>query len=276
MTGQTGEIGYDVADGVAVIEIAHGELNTLTPEMHRRMHEVLIEFLGDPAVRCGVLTGRGLRAFCAGDDLRATAPEPEEPVDAVLAELTPHHQRGGAEESWQWEYDVLQLARHKPIVGAVTGWCLGGGFAYLMRLTDLRVAGESARFGLPEIRYGMAGMGGTLRLWRELPPLVANAMLLTGEPIDAREAHRVHLVNEVVADEEAIPRARALARRIAEHPPLSVRLEMEALEQASEMSRAEAVRYGDRIYQLQRLALGESDLESYESRRTRSHRAEGQ
>ena len=85
----------------------------------------------------------------------------------------------------------------------------------------------------------------------------------------------MHLVNEVVADEEAIPRARALARRIAEHPPLSVRLEMGALEQASEMSRAEAVRYGDRIYQLQRLALGESDLESYESRRAGTDRTEG-
>jgi enoyl-CoA hydratase/carnithine racemase len=272
----TGEIGYSVEDGVAVIEIAHGELNTLTPEMHRRMHEVLTEFLGDPGVRSGVLTGRGLRAFSAGDDLKATAPEPNAPVDALLAELTPSHQRRGADESWQWEYDVLALARHKPIVGAVTGWCLGGGFAYLMRLTDLRVAGEGARFGLPEIRYGMAGMGGTLRLWRELPPLVANAMLLTGDPIDAREALRVHLVNEVVADEDVLPRARALAQRIAEHPSLSVRLEMEALEQASEMSRAEAVRYGDRIYQLQRLALGESDLESYESRRPRHDRIDGQ
>jgi enoyl-CoA hydratase/carnithine racemase len=259
-----GRVNYEVHDRIAVIEIENGKVNPMTPSMHHQLHDTLVQFLAASEVHAGVLTGRGSRAFCAGDDLKHDHTDGSlRPAQELVAELGPGHRTHGAHPSWQWQYDVLQLPRYKPIVAAVNGWCLGIGLAYLVALTDIRVAGRSAKFGAPEIAYGMAGLGGTLRLSRQIPRIAANALLLTGEPMDADEARRVHLVNEVVDDDQTLPRALEIARRIAEHPLLSLRLEMEAMEQGEQLSREEAVRYGDRIYQLQRLAAGESEAESY-------------
>src|SRR5690606_11062657 len=106
------------------------------------------------------------------------------------------------------------------------GWCVGQGIFYLLRLTDLRVAGESSKFGLPEIAWEMAGASGFTAIYRHLPRAVALQLVLTGDPIDAREAHRVGLVNEVVPDAEVLERARFLAGRIARHPARALRVEM--------------------------------------------------
>jgi enoyl-CoA hydratase/carnithine racemase len=262
-------VDYELRDGVAVITLDHGELNTITPAMHRQLHDVVLEFLADPQVRCGILRGAGQRAFSAGDDLKVDMPELSPPAAQLMAELTPAHRRAGAGDSWEWSRELAQLDRFKPVVGAVRGWCLGGGLGCLLTLSDIRIATPDAKFGFPEIAYGMGGAGGLLRLSRLIPRVAAMQMLLTGEPIDAAEAHRIHLINEVVPADRLDDHAMEIARRVASHPPLSVRLEMEATLSTENMTTHEALRYGDRIYQLQRLALGESEQASFASVRAR-------
>lgn len=256
-------VDYAVDGPIATFTIRNPPVNALTPRMHREMFEALTEFTTDPDVRCGILTGDGGRAFCAGDDVKTESPEPSRPTDTLMAELYPFHRLEGADEAWEWESDVQACERYKPIVGAVRGWCLGAGMLYLLALTDIRVAGSDAKFGFPEVAYGMAGAGGMTRLGRQIPMTAANYLLLTGDPVDAAEAHRVHLVNEVVEPERVLDRARALASRIAAHPPLAVRIEMEAHARGLDMARLDAFRYAERMYQLQRLAIGETDSESF-------------
>ena len=261
-------IHYEVVGKVGVITIDNGPLNPTHPAMHRQLHDVLLRFLADDDVVCGVIHGSGDRAFCAGDDLKANLPELE-PQAELLADLSTVHRLAGAADSWSWAYDNATLERYKPIVGAVRGWCLGGGLGLLISMTDIRVAGEDAKFGFPEIAYGMGGAGGSLQLARSIPYVEAMKMLLTGEPIDAHEARRIHLVNEVVPSEDVFDRAMAIAAKVASHPLLSVRIEMEGTMHAADLTRRDAMRFGQRLYQLQRLAVGESESESYAAARAK-------
>jgi hypothetical protein len=103
---------------------------------------------------------------------------------------------------------VLALERFKPIIGAVNGWCLGQGMIYLLSLTDIRIASTNAKFGFPEVAYGMGGAGGTSRLGLQLPHTVAMWMLLTGEAMEAEEALSHRLVNKVVAPDALMATAR--------------------------------------------------------------------
>lgn len=258
---------YERQGPVAVVTLDNPPLNLLDPTMLKELHDAYVELAGDPTVHVGVLTAAGDRAFCAGDDLYADHPVADDPRDELMRELNPQHRRATAGPAWEWESDLLVLERYTPVVAAVRGWCLGAGLAQLLSLSDVRIAGRSAQFGLPEIRYGMGGGSGMARLARWMPRGAALALALTGEPIDADEAHRLHLVNEVVDDDHVLDRATELAERIAGHPPLAVRIEMEAFARAAELGPVEAVRFAERLYQLQRLALGETDRESYEAAR---------
>jgi enoyl-CoA hydratase/carnithine racemase len=261
------KIDYEKDGHVGIISIDHGRLNTLTPAMHRQLHGVLLEFLSDPEVHCGVMRGAGDRSFCAGDDLKVDLPEVGTEEEQLREELSPAHLLPGAGDSWNWAREFMMMERLKPIVGALRGWCLGGGFMTMLRLTDIRIAGKDAKFGLPEIAYGMAGAGGSLQLSRHIPKTAAMQMVLTGDPIDAEEARRIFLVNEVVEDDQVFVRAMAIARRIAEHPPLAVNVEMEANQMTEHLTPREALRTGGRLYQLQRLANPENELESFEKAR---------
>lgn len=259
-----------VKDGnIGIISIDHGRLNTLTPAMHRQLHAVLIEFLADPDIHCGVMHGAGGRSFSAGDDLKVDLPDPESPEEMLRLELSPAHLLPGAGDSWCWTTEYMSMERLKPIVGAVRGWCLGGGFATMLKLTDIRVAGKDAKFGLPEIAYGMGGAGGILQLSRHIPKTAAMHMVLTGDMIDAEEARRIFLVNEVTEDDQVFERAMAIARRIAGHPPLSISLEMEGCIASENLTPREAMRIGGRLYQLQRLANPDSEIESFQKARAR-------
>lgn len=259
-----------VKDGaIATFTLRSGSVNPISPSMHRQMHEHLVDFLADPNIRVGILTGAGERAFSAGDDLSAPSSADAESLDSLIADLSPLHELPDADrDMWGWSTQTLSRERFKPIVGAVRGWCLGGGLGLLLTLTDVRVASEDAKFGFPEIAFGMAGAGGMFRLGRHLPHTAAMSMLLTGDPIEAAEALRVHLVNEVVPADKVLARATSIALRIAEHPPLAIRLEMEAYTRGMEMSRLDALAFAERIYQLQRFALGESESQSWHQTRT--------
>ena len=245
---------YTKENAIARIVMDNPPVNVFNPALHRDFLEILKDFVSDDGVHVAVWSATGDRAFCAGDDIKTPRVERTIP-ERVKRELRARH-HGEDLDYPGWESEVLNLTRFKPIVGAVNGHCLGQGFIYLMLLTDIRIASENAKFGLPEIAYGMGGAGGVMRLSRIIPSTSAMWMLLTGESFDARQALDHHIVNEVVADSAALEaRSLEVAAKIAAHPPLAVRTEMEAYYRASEMSAADARAFTARLYRLQRMAF---------------------
>ena len=183
-----------------------------------RLADAFMAFSADPALRVAVITGAGEQAFCAGGDLGRTLP-------LMIGERA-------AEDEWDRRLldDPRVLAASglrdhpidKPIVAAINGICLAAGFEMMLG-TDIRVASHHAQFALPEVQRAVLPFAGAMaRLPRQVPHAVAMRLLLTGEPIDAAEAWRIGLINEVVAQEEVIPRAMAIARRIERNGPLAV------------------------------------------------------
>lgn len=209
------------------------QLNALNGKVMDELCSTLEALDRDAAIRVMVVTGND-RAFAAGADIGEMAGA--SPVDMLLTNRIA-----------QWDR-VRRIG--KPVIAAVAGWCLGGGCELAMAL-DLIVAGESARFGQPEINLGvMPGAGGTQRLTRAVGKSAAMEMILTGEPIDAREARRLGLVARVVPNELVVEDALALAARIATKSPLALRLAKEAVNAAYEMSLTEALAHERRLFYL--------------------------
>lgn len=161
----------------------------------------------DSEVRAVVITGAGDKSFCAGADLKAIA----------RRENLYHPDHG--------EWGFAGYVHHfidKPTIAAVNGTALGGG-TELALASDLVVAEERAKFGLPEVKVGLiAGAGGVFRIVHQLPRKVAMQMLLTGEPITAAEAANWGLINQVVPDGTVVEAALALAERVTVNAPLSL------------------------------------------------------
>jgi enoyl-CoA hydratase/carnithine racemase len=195
------------AEGIAVVRLDRPEArNALDPATREQLAAHFRDLAADDSVRCAVIAGSDT-VFCAGADLKAMA-------SMSAAEMMLH----GTHLTWAPIKDFP-----KPLIAAVNGWALGGGCELALH-ADIIVAGEGARFGQPEIRVGiMPGAGGTQRLVRAVGKYKAMTMLLTGEPVGAREAEAMGLVSEVVPDGEVIERALALARTIAALPPIAVR-----------------------------------------------------
>ncbi len=246
---------YEKDGDVAVFTIENGSVNPTNPAIHKELFLALKDFLADTSIRCGILTGAGERAFCAGDDIRTPYRSEASPREALADHLWPHHGEGEEPYDFSWSRDVLAMERFKPIIGAVNGWCLGQGIIYLLSLTDIRIASTNAKFGFPEIAYGMGGAGGTSRLGLQLPHTVAMWMLLTGDAMDAEEALSHRLVNKVVSPEALMEEARSVAARIARHPPEAVRVEMEAYYRGRELSRSDALAFTKHLYRVQRMGL---------------------
>ena len=194
------------APGVAVIRINRPEArNALNQSVRVALADNFTVLGNDPEVRCIVLTGSE-RIFAAGADLRDLA---EHSTVEMLLRNT--------HRLWQ-----AIAACPKPVIAAVNGFALGGGCELAMH-ADIIVAGEGAAFGQPEVRVGiMPGAGGTQRLTRAIGKFRAMKMVLTGQPVAAREALEMGLASEVVADAEVFSRALALAAEIAALPPLAV------------------------------------------------------
>lgn len=249
------EIQYDRRDGVATITLSNKKLNVLTPEMHRELYLRLQEFEADDTIKVGILTGEG-ETFSAGDDVKS----PRKRLSGEALVRRHFFPRSEGDDIYPgWERDVMQMERLKPIVGAVRGWCLGQGFMYLLHLTDIRIASPDAKFGFPEIAYGMGGAGAMARILRHLPRTVAAQLVLTGDAMDAVEARSVALVNEVVPSEVVLDRAREVARRISSHPALAIRVEMEGLLRSADLDARSSYVLADHLYRLQRLGMSNSD-----------------
>jgi len=198
-------------DRVAILELDHPPLNIVDRELLVALEAALAELDGAAPgdVRAVIVTGRGERAFSVGSDVR---------------EFEAHRASGGSER-FEMEARVAQRLAGLPMptIAAIEGNALGGGLE-LALCCDLRIASERARLGVPEVRLAVTpGTGGTQRLPRIVGIARAKELLLTGRVIDAAEAERIGLVNEVVPAGQAIARARAIGDEIAERGPLAVR-----------------------------------------------------
>jgi enoyl-CoA hydratase len=205
--------------------------NALSGEMLVRMADAWTDLDGDPEVRAIVVTGAGGH-FCAGADLKAMAAG--HPDD----EWTP---RFNADPDLHWKALLRHFQPRKPLIAAVEGYAIAGGTEILQAM-DLRVAGESAVFGVAEVRRGLFPLGGsTVRLRRQIPYTVAAELLLTGRQMTAGEAKSVGLIGHVVPDGQALAKARELADQIAANGPLAVQAVLRSLRESANMGEKDAL-----------------------------------
>jgi enoyl-CoA hydratase len=205
------------ADGLALVTINRPEkLNALNQGVISELGEAFRMAREDASVKALILTGAGEKAFVAGADIGELAK-----VDAIGAERL--SRRG------QEIFRELETLR-KPSVAAVNGFALGGGLELAMCCT-IRIASPNAKLGQPEVKLGIVpGYGATQRLPRLIGRGRALELLLSGESIDAVEAHRIGLVNALAPQEELIATAKQWARKVIANGPLAVALTMEAVD----------------------------------------------
>ena len=218
--------------GVAIIRLDRPKaLNALNTTVMREVVEAQAAFDADGKIGCTILTGSE-KAFAAGADIKE------------MAELT--YAQALAQDFFAgWDGFVN---RRKPVIAAVSGYALGGGCELAM-MCDFIIAGESAKFGQPEIKLGvMPGMGGSQRLTRFVGKAKAMDMILTGRNMDAEEAERCGLVSRIVPDSDLMEVAREAARTIAGHGQPSVALAREAVDMAFETGLADGVRFERRLF----------------------------
>lgn len=200
---------FEVQDHVAYITFNRPDaMNAMDAATYAELSEAWIEVRDNPEIWVAIITGQG-RAFTAGADLKSRI--------------------GAKSEAWEfWQTQAEQLLNRglevwKPVIAAVNGYCLAGGMTLLFG-TDIRIAADTAVFGISEVKRGiLPGNGGTQRAVRQMPYPLAMEMILIGDTIDAHEAYRLGLVNKVVPLAQLMETAEAYARRICENPPLAVR-----------------------------------------------------
>jgi crotonobetainyl-CoA hydratase len=201
-----------------------GVMNALHKPAHFELHEVFSTFAADPDQWVAIVTGAGDRAFCAGNDLK--------------------WQAAGGERGWNSSGFAGLTARFdcdKPIIAAVNGVAMGGGFEVALAC-DLIIAAENATFALPEPRVGLAALAGGLhRLPRQIGLKRAMGMILTGRHVSAREGFDLGFVNEVVPAGEALRAAERWAGQICQNSPMSIRASKQAIMKGSNVSLPEAM-----------------------------------
>ena len=219
---------FDVADGIARVTINRPDKrNALNDQVMAELGQAADRIIVDDAIRGVIVTGAGPKAFVAGADIADLAKQG--PFDGKARAL-----RG------QGVLRRLETCG-KPVVAAVNGFALGGGCELAMAC-HIRIASDTAKFGQPEVKLGIApGYGGTQRLPRLVGKGRALQLILTGEMIDAAEAYRIGLVNKVVAAAELAAESEKLLRGILAMGPLAVRLSLEAVERGLDMSMEEGL-----------------------------------
>jgi enoyl-CoA hydratase len=218
----------EISDGIATLTINRPDkLNALNAAVRQSFISALTRLDEDPDARVAIVTGSGPKAFVAGADIAEF--EGRTAVDQFTAS------RGTSIFS-------AAAAFRKPLIAAINGFCLGGG-CELALACDVRIAATTARLGQPEVNLGLIpGGGGTQRLARLVGVGHAFKLIYSGETITAEEALRIGLVEEVVAPDEVLPRARALASAIARKSPVTLRLIKEAIQASLETPLAEGLR----------------------------------
>ncbi len=244
---------YAVEDGIGIIILNRPDsLNALNFKMKEEISLLFDQMEKDDQVRVCILTG-GDKAFCSGADIK----------ERVSAQA----------EYCQYDYYFEQKKAHqfytriedfeKPVIAAISGVAIGGG-CELSMVCDLRIAAETARFGLPEVKIGMVpAAGGTQRLPRLIGITKAKELLYTGEFIDAAEAYRLGLVNRVVPVESLMSESKAIAKKLADNPPLPIKFAKRAINRGMQLDLASALDY--EIYCATLLSRSEDRVEGFKA-----------
>ncbi|MDY6835554.1 MAG: enoyl-CoA hydratase/isomerase family protein [Chloroflexota bacterium] len=203
---QFGQVLYEKKEGIAILTLDNqAQLNALSPGIRQGIIESFAEADRDDEVQLVIVTGEG-RAFCAGADitgLKMDAPNIKRFMKDVL--------------------EVLNVGERsiKPAIAAVNGLALGGGLELAIGC-DIIIASDKAQFGVPEAKIGLVPGFGIIRLHQIVGRAKAKEMIMTGDPISAEEALRIHLVNKVVPHDSLMEETMAMAKRIMANPPLTV------------------------------------------------------
>jgi enoyl-CoA hydratase len=206
--------------------------NAFSAEMLGRMVDAWEMIDADDGIRVAILTGAGGH-FCAGADLKmmfSTDPSDE------------WAKRFSTDADLAWRGLLRHYRLKKPLIAAVEGYAIAGG-TEILQATDIRVAGESATFGIAEVTRGLFPLGGsTVRLRRQIPYAKAMEILLTGEFVSAEEAERIGLISRVVPEGQALPEARVIAEKVAANAPLSVQAVKRSVQETEGLPEEEALK----------------------------------
>jgi enoyl-CoA hydratase/carnithine racemase len=227
-------VDYKVEGRVATITLNRPEAyNSVDIRTLRELHDALAAFRDNDEVWVGILTGSGEKAFCSGAD---------------IVEMLPFL-KSAEHKSWEIPETPLRFMEvYKPIICAINGMALGGGFEIAL-ICDIRIAAEHARFGCPEVNLGiMPGWGATQRLTRIIPRAKAMELVLSGKPINAQEAYRIGLVNEVVPKMELMARAQKWAEDLCQVGPLALRAAKEAMIRGYSMPLDEGIKLESALF----------------------------
>jgi enoyl-CoA hydratase len=214
---------FDVRDGIAVVTVNRPDkLNALNDQVMAELALAVERIATEPAIGGAIVTGAGQKAFIAGAD---------------IGDLSRQGPFDGKARAMRGQGVLRRLETcGKPVIAAVNGYALGGGCELAMAC-HLRLASDTAKFGQPEVKLGLApGYGGTQRLPRLVGKGVALQLILSGEMIDAQEAYRIGLVNKVVPAADLLAESEQVLRGILAMAPLAIRLCIEAIDQGLEMT----------------------------------------
>lgn len=227
----------DIAEGTAIVTINRPKaLNALNEQTLRELQCAFSGLAENDEVQVIIITGSCDKAFVAGADISAM-----QPLSALQARTFA-----------KLGHEVMRYieACPKPVIAAVNGFALGGGCELALGC-DIRLAADNARFGQPEVNLGVIpGFGGTQRLARLVGKGLAMELVLTGDMIDAVEAHRIGLANKVVPQAELLDTAKAMATKIINKGPLAVKLAKEAIRNGLEMDLDKANQYEAELFGL--------------------------
>jgi enoyl-CoA hydratase len=228
----TEHLSFERRGATAVVTMNRPEAkNALSLPMLVGMLDAWTEIDSNDDIRCAILTGAG-GTFCSGMDLKSmSAPEAEK-----------YRHRSEADPELHWKALLRHYQLRKPLIAAVEGWAVAGG-TEILQATDIRVAGEGAKFGVFEARRGLFPLGGsTVRLRRQIPFTVAMDLLLTAREVSAAEAKEIGLVGRVVPDGTALDAALEIAEVINANGPLAVEAIKRSVRETEGVPEAEALK----------------------------------
>ncbi len=258
---------YSLDGDVATITLNRPDrMNAISVELEEELHRAFDKADQDRKVRVIVLTGTG-NAFSAGYDMAPKGGRDADPNARSMADFVEYWQRRDGQSVIHWSH---MWSLGKPIIAAVNGWALGGGFWYALA-ADLTIASDRAVFGQPEVRHISRStyLFGAICGWKN-----ANRWALTGDHFDAEEAYRMGMVNEVVPHDQLMAKVRDLARRIALVPEPSVRLNKAIMMQSMQAAGVQAgLRVDGALSALVHVSHNKDREKLFETQRTKGTKA---